>query len=174
MRLELNYPMEDEDIVRLTKETIQKEHSKPGERKIRFCVCDAISSSPGVRFPFEAINKLAQENGILTLIDGAHAVGQIDFDLKELDPDYFITNCYKWLYVPRGSAVLYVPKRNQGFIHPASINPFYEHHDNPGDYSTFKQEHIFSALDPTPFLCVEAGKHHLKYTQLYASVELNR
>ncbi|CAO3610736.1 unnamed protein product [Mucor hiemalis] len=157
VRLQLDYPMEDDDIVRLAKEAIEREHAKTNEKRIRFALCDAISSSPGVRFPFEAVNKLAKDNGILSLIDGAHAVGHIDFDLGELDPDFFITNCYKWLYVPRGSAVLYVPKRNQGLIHPASINPFYKHHTDAGDYSSFKQEHIFSAIDPTPFLCVGAA-----------------
>ena len=158
VRIHLDYPMEDEEIVRLTREAIEREHTKSGENKIRFAVFDAISSLPGVRFPFEKINTLAQEHGILTLIDGAHSIGHIDLNLTELDPDYFVSTTYKWLFIPRGSAVMYVAKRHQGFVHPSSINPFYQRNTDAADRSSFKKEHYFTAVDPIPFLCIKAGK----------------
>lgn len=120
-------------------------------------VFDALSSLPGVRFPFEIINSIVHENNILSLIDGAHAIGQIELNLKELNPDFFITNCHKWLFSPRGCAILYVPKRNQGFIHPTTINAAYKFHADSSDYSSFTQEHALNTIDTAPFLCVEAG-----------------
>lgn len=121
-------------------------------------VFDAISSVPGVRFPFEKINSLVQDNGILSLIDAAHAIGQIDLNLSELDPDFFISNCHKWSFTPRGCAILYVPARNQGFIHPTSITAAYEFHTDGTDSSSFTREFAPSTMDMSPFMCVEAGK----------------
>jgi selenocysteine lyase/cysteine desulfurase len=140
----------------LTKEVIDRENSKGGS-KIRMCVVDALSSLPGVRLPFEAVSKLVQDHGILSLIDGAHAIGQIELNIRELDPDFFITNCHKWLCAPRGCAILYVAKRNQGFIHPTTINYAYQFHEESSDTSSFALEHDLNTVDPTPFLCVGAG-----------------
>lgn len=155
--IHLEYPIEDDEIVRLTKEAIDREHSK-SDRKIRMAVFDAITSVPGVRFPFEKISRLVQDHGILSLIDGAHTIGQIDLNLGELDADFFIANCHKWSYTPRGCAILCVPTRNQGFIHPTSINYAYEFHADGTDGSSFALEHAPATMDMSAFLCVEAGK----------------
>jgi selenocysteine lyase/cysteine desulfurase len=144
-------------VVRLTKEAIDREHAKGGN-KIVMGILDALSSLPGVRVPFEAITKLFREYGILSMVDGAHSIGQIELDFQELDPDFFVTNCHKWLYTPRGCAILYTPKRNQGLIHPTTINYAYEFHADAADHSSFALEHFPGTIDTSPFLCVSAGK----------------
>lgn len=162
IQVQLNYPLEDEEVVRLTKEVIDRENAKNDGRKIVLGVVDALSSLPGIRVPFEAINKLFKDNGILSLVDGAHSIGQIDLNLSELDPDFFITNCHKWLYTPRGCAILYTPKRNQGLIHPTTINYAYQFHEDAGDHSTFALEHAPGTIDKTPYLCVSAALDYRK------------
>jgi selenocysteine lyase/cysteine desulfurase len=77
---------------------------------------DAIVSEPGMRMPFESLVSLCRRLNILSIVDGAHAIGMIPLDLTELDADFFVTNCHKWLYVPRACAVLHVPQRNQHMI----------------------------------------------------------
>jgi selenocysteine lyase/cysteine desulfurase len=74
--------------------------------------------------PFQRIIPILRNNGILSVIDGAHAIGQVPLDIKEINPDFFVTNCHKWLYTPRGSAILYVPYKYQKEIHPAVTSPF--------------------------------------------------
>lgn len=154
--IELNYPLEDAEVVQLTKEAIEREHAKGGP-KIRMAVIDALSSLPGVRVPFEALVKLVQEHSILALVDGAHAIGQIELNLRELDADYFVSNCHKWLFTPRGCSILYIPKRNQGFIHPTTINAAYNYHTVANDTSSYLLEHAPNTIDTSPYMCVDAA-----------------
>lgn len=111
VKVPLTYPLSHDEVVEKTKAAILDAESKG--IKIRVGVVDAISSIPGVIVPWERIVTLLREHKILSLIDGAHAVGQIPLNLGKVDPDFFISNCHKWLSAHRGVAFLYTPKRNQ-------------------------------------------------------------
>jgi kynureninase len=54
------------------------------------------------------ISARAREMGALTLIDGYHAPGIIPVDVKQLDVDFYIGGCLKWLCGGPGNAFLYV------------------------------------------------------------------
>ena len=62
---------------------------------------------------------------IKLFIDGSHAVGQIPLDMKDLDPDYYISNGHKWLSSSHGSAFLYVKKSLQFEIHSPITSIYY-------------------------------------------------
>ncbi|KAI8877346.1 PLP-dependent transferase [Backusella circina FSU 941] len=155
--IDLEYPMSDDEVLEKTKETIEL-HNHNG--KVKACVFDAISSAPGVRFPYERMTHLLRENNILSVLDGAHAIGQLPLDLHETDPDFFITNCHKWLYTPRGAAVLYVPFRNQKLVHPAIINSWYGKKRDPSVKETsFRKEFEWpGTADFSTFMCIIPGK----------------
>lgn len=87
-------------------------------------------------------------------------IGQIPLNLHEADPDFFATNCHKWLFTVRGSAILYVPKRNQHLVHPASISAAYKDHSDLNDKSnTFQAEFNWHGTqDFSPYLTVFSGK----------------
>ncbi|OBZ89186.1 hypothetical protein A0J61_02767 [Choanephora cucurbitarum] len=160
--IDLHYPLEDSEVIELTKEKIKQEHAKEGEPKIRMAIIDVLSSLPAARLPYEALTKVVQEHGILAMLDGAHAVGQVELNMKELDPDFLFSNCHKWLYTPRGCAFLYVPKRNQGVVHPTTIAAPYQFHDDPADYSSFLSEFAPPTIDASPYICVKAAIEYRK------------
>lgn len=88
----------------------------------------------GVIVPFQRMISILRQNNILSVVDGAHAIGQIPLNIKEIEPDFFATNCHKWLYTPKSSAILYVPYKHQKKIHP-SVTSLYLHEGFVSEFS---------------------------------------
>ena len=82
-----------------------------------------ITSLPSMIFDVKSIQSLFRNKyDIITLIDGAHAMGQIDVNITDIDPDIYLSNGHKWLYSPRGSSILFVKKSLQNIIYPTVIS----------------------------------------------------
>ncbi|KAF8999306.1 pyridoxal phosphate-dependent transferase [Cyathus striatus] len=80
-------------------------------------VIDAIVSNPGVSLPWKEMVIICKEEGIYSVIDAAHSIGQeVGINLEKIRPDFWVSNCHKWLHAKRSVAVLYVPERNQHLI----------------------------------------------------------
>ena len=75
-----------------------------------------ITSGSAIRLPVEAVAQRARELGILTVIDGAHAVGQIPVDLQAIGADCYASNFHKWLCAPIGSGFLYARPEAQVWL----------------------------------------------------------
>lgn len=115
--IELTYPISDAAIVRKFRDAVATaRQAKEGGKRPRLAIFDTVSSVPGVRFPFEQLVATCRELGILSLVDGAQGIGMLTLDLRALDPDFFVSNCHKWLLVPRACAVFYVPRRNHHLV----------------------------------------------------------
>lgn len=158
----IEYPIEDEEIVRRFREAVG-ECEKAGKRA-RVAIFDVVTSMPGVRFPFEEMIKVCKELGVLSLVDGAQGIGMVDLHLGELEPDFFVSNCHKWLHCPRGCAVFYVPVKNQGLIRTtlATSHGYVSRTSTrpnplpPSKKGRFVNEFQFvGTVDNAPFLCVK-------------------
>ena len=75
--------------------------------KTRIIFISHISAFIAVIFPVREICQRARQAGITTIIDGAHAPGQIRLNLADIDPDFYIGACHKWLSAPKGSGFVY-------------------------------------------------------------------
>ncbi len=89
--------------------------------KTRIIFISHITSATAACFPVADICRRAREAGILTIIDGAHAPGQVALDLQTMAPDFYFGNMHKWLCGPKGSAFLYVRSDKQSMIEPLVI-----------------------------------------------------
>jgi selenocysteine lyase/cysteine desulfurase len=76
--------------------------------RTRILAFSHITSPTGLVLPVKEICRLARARGILTHVDGAHAIGQVPLDLHDLGCDFYAASPHKWLLAPKGTGVLYI------------------------------------------------------------------
>lgn len=81
-----------------------------------------ITHREGHIIPVKKLTTLAHGKGAQVVVDGAHAVANINLDFKDLDCDYFASSLHKWLNAPLGTGLLYVKeeKIKDLYNHPSS------------------------------------------------------
>lgn len=78
--------------------------------KTKILAITHVSNVLGTINPIKEIIKIARDNNIITVIDGAQAVGHIKVDLKNINPDFYIFSGHKML-APTGIGVVYINDR---------------------------------------------------------------
>lgn len=132
--------------------------AQAGERT-RILFLSHITSPSARVLPVAEIAELARRRGIFTLVDGAHAPGQLELDLAELGVDAYFGNLHKWLNTPKGSAFLWVAPSHD--LQPLIAGWGYE----PG--ASFSELHgRWGTRDLAAFLAVPAAiaYHRAKLT----------
>ncbi len=105
-----NIPKSDEEIVGIYEKAITS------KTKL-IMICHMINIT-GQILPVKKICDMAHKYGVEVMVDGAHAVAQIQFNINDLGCDYYGASLHKWLAVPLGVGVLFVKKEHQSKIWP--------------------------------------------------------
>jgi cysteine desulfurase/selenocysteine lyase len=77
--------------------------------KTKFISVNHVSNSLGTINPIDTIIKVAHQNNIRIMIDGAQAVQHLEIDMKKMDADFYCFSGHK-IYAPTGIGVLYGKK----------------------------------------------------------------
>jgi isopenicillin-N epimerase len=85
-------------------------------------VLDHISFGPGVILPIKEMIDYSRSMGYMTLVDAAHTPGMLPLNIEELKPDWYVGNCHKWMYTPKGCAMLWADTHVQEQTIPLTIS----------------------------------------------------
>lgn len=115
-----------------------------------------ITSPSALILPVAEICRRARNAGIISVVDGAHAPGQVDLDMEEIGADFYGGNCHKWLSSARGTGFLYARPERQDLLEPLVVSHGWDR-EAPGD-SRF-QDYFTSVgtIDPASYLSVPAA-----------------
>lgn len=115
-----------------------------------------ITSATAQTLPIKEICARAREHNILTVIDGAHAPGQLPLNLPDLGADIYTGNCHKWLCSPKGAGFLYVHPEQQAHIEPLIVG--WRRRNMPSLGSNFQNDFAFlGTADYSAYLSVPAA-----------------
>jgi selenocysteine lyase/cysteine desulfurase len=155
------------DIVRMVAERkgltvvhVDVPHGLEDEDAIAALYADAITPSTRVLLlthivhrtgrimPVARLAALARARGIDAIVDGAHALAQLDYTIPQLGAPFAAFNLHKWVGAPLGTGLLYIARERI-----ADIAPLY------GDV-TFARTQIdklghVGAVPPAPIMAVE-------------------
>jgi isopenicillin-N epimerase len=81
-----------------------------------------ITSPTAATLPIAPLIERARAAGIWTVIDGAHAPGQVPVDLTALGADFYGGNCHKWMCSPKGAGFLYARTDVQDLLEPLVVS----------------------------------------------------
>jgi selenocysteine lyase/cysteine desulfurase len=101
-RLQFPVPTTADDLCQRFEKAIT-----PNTKVFHFC---HVTNLTAQMFPVARLSRLARSKGIVTIVDGAHALGHFPFKLRELECDAYGVSLHKWLLAPIGNGCLYVRK----------------------------------------------------------------
>ena len=128
--------------------------------RTRFALLDHVTSATGLVLPIERLVSLLERQGVLVMVDGAHAPGMVSLNIEKLAPSFYAGNCHKWLCAPPGSAFLWVRPDLANLITPPAIS----HGANDPRTDRPRLHLLFDypgTIDPTGYLAVPAAINFL-------------
>ena len=164
-----NQPENDEEIVSLYEQKITK--------KTKLIMVSHMINITGQILPVKKICEMAHSYNIDVLVDGAHCVGHIDVDIKDLNCDYYGSSLHKWLSAPLGTGLLFVKKEKISKIEPILAGHVHQRDNimrlnHIGTHPVHSDLAINDAIDYLESIGIERKQNRLRYIQRYWSDKL--
>ena len=164
-----NHPKNDEEIVSLYENQITK--------KTKLIMVSHMINITGQILPVKKICEMAHSYNIDVLVDGAHCVGHIDVDIKDLNCDYYGSSLHKWLSAPLGTGLLFVKKEKISKIEPILAGHVHQRDNimrlnHIGTHPVHSDLAINDAIDYLESIGIERKQNRLRYIQRYWSDKL--
>lgn len=164
-----NHPESDEELVTLYEKVITP--------KTKLLMVSHMINITGHILPVRKICDMAHKHGVEVLVDGAHCIGHIDVDIKELHCDYYGSSLHKWLSVPLGSGMLHVNKDKITKIWPLftdwdDATDNIQRLNHTGTLPVHTDLAIDNALDYLEIMGMERKENRLRVLQKYWSNQL--
>ncbi|WPN22530.1 aminotransferase class V-fold PLP-dependent enzyme [Pseudomonas marginalis] len=86
--------------------------------RLKLMALTHVTHRTGLVMPVAAIAQAAREHDIDVILDGAHALGQIEFNLAELGIQFAGFNLHKWIGAPLTLGFLYIAPERLADIDP--------------------------------------------------------
>uniref|UniRef100_A0ABM0N1H3 Uncharacterized aminotransferase C660.12c-like n=1 Tax=Saccoglossus kowalevskii TaxID=10224 RepID=A0ABM0N1H3_SACKO len=145
VKLEIKLPIRSkEEIIQQYSDVLEDNPS------VKVAVVDHITSSSAMVMPIKELIEVCKSKDVQVVIDGAQAIGQLQFNLGELGADYYIGNLHKWMFGVRGSAILWIHPK-----HYKSIKPLITGHNY--QQSLFNQFFNQGTRDSSAYFCAPAA-----------------
>ena len=159
-----NHPVNDGEIVSLYERQITK--------KTKLIMVSHMINITGQILPVKKICEMAHSYNIDVLVDGAHCVGHIDVDIKDLNCDYYGSSLHKWLSAPLGTGLLFVKKDKISKIEPILAGHVHERDsilrlNHIGTHPVHSDLAINDAIDYLESIGIERKQNRLSYIQRY-------
>ena len=97
--------------------------------RARLLLVTQVSNRTGIVMPVREIVAMARARGVDTIVDAAHGVACLDFQLEDLGADFVGWSLHKWTSAPLGTGAMYIRKSRIGDIDAAFGNHFYPDDD---------------------------------------------
>ena len=165
----MNHPNSDDDIVNLYADAVTS------KTKL-LMVCHMINIT-GQILPIKKICQMAHKKGIQVMVDGAHCVGHFEFNIEDLECDYYGSSLHKWLAVPLGTGLLYVKDKHIDTLWPIFAESEREEGDisrlnHTGTHPVYHDLSIENAIDYYNMLGGKRKEARLRYLQEYWSSQV--
>ena len=164
-----NHPKDDDEIVNLYANAITD--------KTKLLMVSHMINITGQILPIQKICDMAHRKGVEVMVDGAHAIAHIQFNIPDLHCDYYGASLHKWLSVPLGVGMLYVRKEKIENVWPLLAEGERKENDisrlnHIGTHPVHTDLTVADAVDFYKKIGAERKEERLRFLQQYWTTKL--
>jgi selenocysteine lyase/cysteine desulfurase len=130
-----------------------------------------VQHDDGAVLPVKELSAFARQKGILSIVDGAQALGMLEFSMHDLGCDLYATCGHKWLSGSHGTGALYVRREVLDRLWPVeprgldSVPPVFTPTDSDGNADVPAALHKLGNIVPYAWPALRGVEAALEFQQ---------